>query len=94
VITHRSEILEEINRRRVDLSLDLLRVYNYYRALVDMALLVVFAQTLVASRLGNLNPELFVSVTLGYTVFNLVAAIAVQFLPRRSFAAYRAVSAC
>jgi len=86
VITHRSEILEEINRRRVDLSLDLLRVYNYYRALVGMALLVVFAQTLVASRLGNLNPELFVSVTLGYTVFNLVAAIAVQFLPRRSFA--------
>lgn len=85
MITHRSEILEEINRRRVDLSLGLLRVYNYYRALVGMALLVVFAQTLVASRLGNLDPELFVSVTLGYTVFNLVAAVAVQFLPRRSF---------
>ena len=82
----RSEILEEIERRRLALSIGLLRVYNYYRAVVGLALITVFAQTLVASRLGTLNPEWFLIVTVGYTILNLLSAVTVQFLPSRSFA--------
>lgn len=83
--THQSEILEEIERRRLGLSLGLLRVYNYYRALVGLALMTVFAQSLVASRIGNLHPEWFLAVTVGYTLVNLLSAVSVQFLPARFF---------
>ncbi len=84
--TQRSEILEEIERRRLALSIGLLRVYNYYRAVVGLALITVFAQTLVASRLGTLNPDSFLILTVGYTILNLLSAVTVQFLPSRSFA--------
>jgi len=37
VMTQRAEIFEEIERRRLDSGLGLLKVYNYYRALVEGA---------------------------------------------------------
>ena len=83
--TQRAEILEEIHRRRLGVSLGLLRVYNYYRALVGLALLTVFTQTFIASRLGALHPEWFLGVTLAYTSINLISAVSVQFLPARFF---------
>ena len=83
--TQRAEILEEIDRRRLDLSLGLLRVYNYYRTLVGLALLTVFTQTIIASRLGELHPQWFLGVTIGYTMANLISAVTVQFLPARLF---------
>ncbi len=82
----RTEILEEIERRRLGLSLGLLRVYNYYRALVGLALLTVFAQSVVATRLGTLHADWFLAVTVAYTIINLISAVAVQFLPSRLFA--------
>lgn len=83
--TQRSEIFEEIEHRRLDYSLGLLKVYNYYRALVGLALLTVFFQSLIASRLGTLDPGWFLGVALAYTASNLGLAIAIQFVPQRTF---------
>jgi len=86
VITPRSEILQEIERRRLDLNIGLLKVYNYYRVLVGLALLVVSSQRLIESRLGDLDQAWFIGVTGVYTLINLLAAVTVQLLPVRSFA--------
>ena len=85
VITPRSEILLEIERRRLDLNIGLLKVYNYYRVLVGLALLVVASQRLIDSRLGDLDPAWFLGVTGAYTLINLLVAVTVQLLPERSF---------
>ena len=84
-ITHRAEILQEVDRRRLGVSLGLLRIYSYYRALVGLALLTVFSQTFMTSRIGALYPEGFLAVTVAYTVINLISAVSVQFLPSRFF---------
>lgn len=85
MISHHDEIIREIEQRRFDLGLGLLKVYNYYRVLVGLALLTVFSQQLMGSRLGNLEPNLFLWVTLGYTVVNLGTALLVQVIPQRYF---------
>ncbi|MDH3642010.1 MAG: HAMP domain-containing histidine kinase [Gammaproteobacteria bacterium] len=85
MISHHDEIIREIEQRRFDLGLGLLKVYNYYRVLVGLALLTVFSQELMGSRLGNLEPNLFLWVTLGYTMVNLGTALLVQVVPQRYF---------
>ena len=82
MITHRSEILEEIERRRSDLSIGLLKVYNYYRVVVGLALLTVASQSIIATRLGDLSPEWFLIITIAYSIVNLLTAVTVQLLPR------------
>ncbi len=54
--TPNAGIIQEIERQRFDLSLGLLKVYNYYRVLVGLALLSVFLQTLIGTRLVSLVP--------------------------------------
>ena len=87
MIAPNDEIMREIERRQFDLGLSLLKVYNYYRVLVALALLAIFSQNLMESRLGYLNPSLFVWVTAGYCFINLVITLLVQFIPRRYFSA-------
>ena len=53
MITYRAEILDEVERRRLDLSIGLLRVYNYYRVLVGLGLLAAAAQTAIGTRFGQ-----------------------------------------
>ncbi len=84
--TSNAEIIQEVEGRRFELSHGLLKVYNYYRVLVGLALLSVFLQTLIGTRLGTLMPELFATVVFGYIFLNLASAVIVQFLPRRFFA--------
>ncbi|MEZ5558251.1 MAG: HAMP domain-containing sensor histidine kinase [Pseudomonadales bacterium] len=86
MLTHRAEILEEIERRRFELNLGLLRVYNYYRVLVGLVLLTVFLQNLVDARLGDLHPSLFFWTTLLYTGANVVSAVTLHLVARRIFA--------
>ncbi|MEZ5549821.1 MAG: ATP-binding protein [Pseudomonadales bacterium] len=86
MITPRSEILQEIERRRLDLTIGLLKVYNYYRVLIGLALLVVASQRLIESRLGDLDLAWFLAVTGTYTLINLLTAVTVQLLPQSSFA--------
>ncbi len=81
MLTHRADIIEEIKRRRLGLTLNLLRVYNFYRVLVGLALLVFFIQQVVVTRLGNLAPDLFLYTTLVYLGVNLASLATLQILP-------------
>ncbi len=83
--TPNAGIIQEIERRRFDLSLGLLKVYNYYRVLVGLALLSVFLQTLIGTRLGTLVPQLFATVVFSYIFLNLGSTVVVQLIPRRFF---------
>ncbi len=81
----RTEIIAEIERRRFDLSIGLLRIYNYYRAFVGFALLIAFTQSLFVTRLGVLDANLFWWFCLSYTVFNLISAVVLQIIPKAWF---------
>jgi two-component system sensor histidine kinase PilS (NtrC family) len=79
------EIVAEIEQRRVRLNVDLLKVYNYYRVFVGLALMAVFLQHYTDTRLGRLDPATFLGVVVAYTGINLVSAIGTQALPGRLF---------
>ena len=81
------EIMREIEKRQFDLGLALLKVYNYYRVLVGLALLMVFSQGLMGSRLGILDPDLFLLVVLSYSIVNIISTLLVQVIPQRVFRA-------
>ncbi|NOX50268.1 MAG: PAS domain-containing protein [Gammaproteobacteria bacterium] len=82
MIAHRAEIIAEIERRRQSLSLSLLRIFNYYRALVGFALLSIFLQGAFATKLGSLNADLFLWTCVGYTLVNLLSAALIHVLPK------------
>jgi two-component system sensor histidine kinase PilS (NtrC family) len=77
------DIRREVEQRRFEVNANLLRIYNYYRVFVGLALLAIFMTSLMGSRLGGLNPTAFLWSILAYIAINLTAAVAVQFLPRR-----------
>lgn len=77
------DIRREVEQRRFEVNANLLRIYNYYRVFVGLALLAVFLTSLMGSRLGGLNPTAFLWSILAYIAINLTSAVAVQFLPRR-----------
>jgi two-component system sensor histidine kinase PilS (NtrC family) len=81
VKAQRTEIIAEIERRRTALNLGLLRIYNYYRAVVGVALLLVFSQPYFVSRLGSLDESWFLWTAVAYTVVNLLSGILIQLLP-------------
>lgn len=85
MITYRAEILDEVERRRLDLSIGLLRVYNYYRVLVGLGLLAAASQSVIGTRFGELDLGAFYVVASAYTLINLLSAVATQFLPQRMF---------
>ena len=76
--TSNADIIQEVESRRFQLSIGLLKVYNYYRVLVGLALLSVFLQTLIGTRLGTLIPELFATVVFTYIFLNLASAVITQ----------------
>jgi two-component system, NtrC family, sensor histidine kinase PilS len=76
-------ILDEIERRRSRLNLSLLRVYHGYCLTVALILLAVFHQTVTDTRLGSLDPVLFVRMTVMWAALNLVLLLAVPGLQRR-----------
>ena len=79
------DIVAEIEQRRFQLNADLLKVYNYYRVFVGLALLAMFLQHFTETRLGRLRPDLFLWVTLAYIALNLTSAVLTQALPGRWF---------
>ena len=85
MITHHDQIIREIEQRRFDLGLGLLKVFNYYRVLVGLSLLAVTTQTYIETRLGTLLPGGFIWVTVVYTAINLSSAVVLQLVPRRLF---------
>ncbi len=79
------DIVAEIEQRRFELSVNLLKVYNYYRVFVGLALLAMFLQHYTETRLGRLHPETFLWITLSYVGLNLLSAVSTQMLPARLF---------
>jgi two-component system, NtrC family, sensor histidine kinase PilS len=79
------DIVAEIEQRRFQLNVNLLKIYNYYRVFVGLALLAMFLQHYTETRLGRLQPETFFWVTLFYTGINLLSAMSTQALPARFF---------
>ena len=55
----RAEFTEELRRRRFDLAIRLLRIYNYYRVFVGLCLLLLVQQNLFGTRLGSIAPSTF-----------------------------------
>src|SRR5262245_16822687 len=85
------EIVAEIEQRRFQLNRNLLKVYHYYRAFVGIALIVMLLQHYTQTRLGHLQPDLFLWIALGYTAINLLSAISTAALPERLFSRQFAV---
>jgi two-component system sensor histidine kinase PilS (NtrC family) len=78
-------IVAEVERRRFLLNLSLLKTYAYYRVFVGIALLGVFLQPFVPTRIGTLNATLFFWGVIAYSVINLVSAVTTNALPPRLF---------
>src|SRR5262249_37188870 len=51
------DIVAEIEQRRFELNASLLKVYNYYRVFVGLALLGMFLQPFTETSLGKLHSE-------------------------------------
>jgi len=81
--TQPPEILAEIDRRRFELNIGLVRIYNYYRTFVGIALIAAFSQEYFSTQLGNLNPTYFWWVTIAYTGANLVSIVVLSIIPQR-----------
>ncbi|MDZ7668099.1 MAG: ATP-binding protein [Gammaproteobacteria bacterium] len=85
MLAHRTEIIDEIERRRYALNLSLLKIYSYYRLLIGLGLATVFLQDFMGSGLGVLDPTGFLRLTLGYSAINVLSVIVLQVIPRRHF---------
>lgn len=85
MIAKQSEILAEIDRRRADLTLGLVRIYNYYRVLIGLALLATFSQGLFETKLGDLNEDWFWWTCVIYTCFNIFSALMIRLAPHPWF---------
>ncbi|MEM1433019.1 MAG: ATP-binding protein [Pseudomonadota bacterium] len=81
----RAELTEELRRRRFDLTLRLLRIYNAYRVFVGLCLLLLASQSNLGTRLGALDHDSFIWLAGAYTIFNLLTVVGVTLLPRRLF---------
>lgn len=82
---YHQDIVAEVEQRHFRLTLTLLKIYNYYRVIVGAALLLVFLQPYVTTRLGQLYPNAFLWLTMFYTALNLISALSTPALPRRLF---------
>jgi two-component system, NtrC family, sensor histidine kinase PilS len=87
MLAHRAEIVEEIERRRYALNLNLLKIYNYYRLLVGLGLITLFLLDAMGQRLGSLAPGRFLQIALAYCALNIAIVVALQLMPRRHFRA-------
>src|SRR5215471_3763818 len=79
------EIVAEVEARRYELNTNLLRVYNYYRAFIGVALLTVFLQRFIDTSLGRLHPQVFFWLTLAYAAINTLSLLLTPLLPRALF---------
>ncbi|NKB97402.1 MAG: PAS domain-containing protein [Pseudomonadales bacterium] len=79
----REDIVAEIERRRLELNLGLLRIYNVYRIFVGLALIATYEQTFMETRLGSYDSQLFWITTLAYTGTNLILPIGLRWIHRQ-----------
>lgn len=80
----RREILRQIGQQRRQQNVSLLRIYNYYRIVLGVSLLVIFIRGIGERQLGTLDPDLFALTASSYIVVNVLFAAACLFLPART----------
>jgi two-component system sensor histidine kinase PilS (NtrC family) len=83
--TTRQEIVGQIAAQRARQNASLLRIYNYYRIVLGVALLVIFIREIGERLLGSLDPDAFVVTAAGYIGANTLIAAASFLVPRRYY---------
>ena len=79
----RQEIIAQIADQRRQQNVSLLRIYNYYRIVLGVSLLVFFIREIGERQLGTLAPNHFVFTAAAYIVTNALFAGASLVLPFR-----------
>ena len=79
----RQEIVDQIAEQRRRQNVSLLRIYNYYRIVLGVSLLIIFIRGIGERQLGALDPDLFVITVASYISVNVLFAAACLFLPVR-----------
>ena len=79
----RQEIIAQIADQRRQQNVSLLRIYNYYRIVLGVSLLVFFIREIGERQLGTLAPNYFVFTAAAYIVVNALFAGASLLLPVR-----------
>ncbi|MCP5180051.1 MAG: PAS domain-containing sensor histidine kinase [Pseudomonadales bacterium] len=74
---------ELVEQRRYHQTLALLRIYNLYRVIVGLALLLIFTQNWLRTELGKAAPELFLWALGLYIAFNLGLIVLTSVLGNR-----------
>jgi two-component system sensor histidine kinase PilS (NtrC family) len=85
----RRDIADTLTSERRRQNASLLRVYNYYRIIVGISLLVMFLQEVGDRLLGALDPDPFLFTVAAYLAGNLVIAAVTLALPPRFIEARR-----
>ncbi len=78
----REEIVAEIERRRSELNLGLLRIYNVYRIFLGAALLGLYIQTFFRTQLGSYDPGFFQVAAVIYISANLGVTLITRWVYR------------
>jgi len=79
------EVLKVVAKQQRRQAATLLRIYNYYRIVVGISLLVIFVREIGERLLGTLNPDAFLMTVLAYIGANIFIAIVSLLIPRRFF---------
>lgn len=83
--TSRQEVQNLVARQQRRQAATLLRIYNYYRLVVGISLLIIFVREIGERLLGTLNPDAFLLTVLAYIGANLLIALASLVIPSRLF---------
>ncbi len=85
MVSARQEVLALVAQQQRHQNATLLRIYNYYRLVVGIALLVLFVGEIGERLLGTLDPDAFLLTLISYTTVNLLIAAASLLVPSRYF---------
>ncbi|TVS18975.1 MAG: PAS domain-containing sensor histidine kinase [Gammaproteobacteria bacterium] len=83
--TSRQEVLALVAEQQRQQAATLLRIYNYYRIVVGIALLVIFVREIGERLLGTQNPDAFLVTVLAYIAINMIIAGMSLLVPSRYF---------
>ena len=78
----RKDIVAEIERRRGELNLGLLRIYNIYRVFLGAALLGLFQQPYVRTQLGSYDADFFQLASITYIFVNVLVTLSTRWVYR------------
>lgn len=84
-MTPRQEVIALVAEQQRRQAATLLRIYNYYRLVVGIALLVIFVREIGERLLGELDPDAFLLTVFAYIAANVLIAAVSLVVPSRFF---------